>query len=71
MVGSVSLAPDPGGAPQPLEFAVGSFNFGMPQSMLTAGQASFEKHTKNFTRVVAKLVEEGAPRAVSDNALRQ
>jgi hypothetical protein len=63
MIGSASLTSQPAkrkvSSAQPLEFVLGFFNFGIRQSMLRAGQPSFQTHMKNFTRVVAKLVEEG------------
>lgn len=62
--GAASVSP---GASQPgatssgaswMEFAVGSFNFGVDQQMLQ-GNPFERKHRGNFVRVVAKMVEEG------------
>ena len=41
-----------------MEFAVGSFNFGVDQKMLQ-GRPFERRHRGNFARVVAKMVEEG------------
>ena len=47
------------GAPL-VEFAVGSFNFGMQQTMLTSPkQTTIERNCANFGRVCATIVEEG------------
>ena len=62
--GAASYSP---GASQPgatssgaswVEFAVGSFNFGVDQKMLQ-GKPFERRHRGNFARVVAKMVEEG------------
>ena len=47
------------GAPL-VEFAVGSFKFGMKQTMLQSPkQKTIERNCANFGRVCAKIVEEG------------
>ena len=42
-----------------MEFAVGSFNFGIVQGMLTGKKKTTDRHCDNFARVCAKMVEEG------------
>ena len=53
--GSSAASPS-GGAPQPAEITVASFNFGFEQAMMTG--KSRTKHCSNFARVCARIVEE-------------
>ena len=48
-----------------MEVSVGSSNFGMDQQMLQ-GKPFQKRHRRNFARVIAKMVEEGAWTSCSD-----